>query len=78
MTHPFEDPSAPCFVLSNEEGQHSLWPARADVPEGWDIVFGEAARQECLDYVERSWVDMRPRSLVAAMEESPVSVDGKE
>lgn len=66
--NPFEDPDAMYFVLINEEGQHSLWPVFADVPDGWEVIFGEAGRQECLDFVERNWTDMRPRSLIEAME----------
>ncbi|MFD6414424.1 MbtH family protein, partial [Nocardia asteroides] len=30
-------------------------------------VFGEAGRSECLEYVERHWTDLRPRSLREAM-----------
>jgi uncharacterized protein YbdZ (MbtH family) len=67
-TNPFEDPDASYFVLTNDEGQHSLWPVFADVPEGWEVVFGALGRQECLDYIEENWTDMRPKSLVAAME----------
>lgn len=70
MTNPFENNNAPYFVLRNAEGQHSLWPASVDVPEGWDTAFGEAYRQECLDYVESSWTDMRPKSLADAMADS--------
>jgi MbtH protein len=69
MTNPFEDPDASYLVLINDEGQHSLWPVFADVPEGWETIFGEAARQECLDFIETNWTDMRPRSLIKAMEE---------
>lgn len=68
MSNPFEDPNALYLVLVNEEGQHSLWPAFATVPDGWKSVFGEAGRQECLDYVEQSWTDLRPKSLIEAME----------
>jgi MbtH protein len=67
-TNPFEDPDANYFVLVNDEGQHSLWPVFIDVPDGWEKVFGEAGRQDCLDYVEKSWTDMRPKSLIRAME----------
>ncbi|MFJ3927485.1 MbtH family protein [Streptomyces sp. NPDC090022] len=67
MTNPFEDPDAEYLVLVNEEGQHSLWPVFVDVPEGWESVFGKAGRQECLDYIEGSWTDMRPKSLIEAM-----------
>ncbi len=68
MTNPFDDPEASYFVLVNDEGQHSLWPAFAEVPDGWNMVFGEAPRPECLDFIEQSWTDMRPKSLIAQME----------
>ena len=67
MPNPFEDPDARYLVLVNHEGQHSLWPLFAAVPDGWTTVFGEAGRQECLDYIEANWTDMRPTSLVEAM-----------
>ncbi|UZI33873.1 MbtH family protein [Streptomyces sp. VB1] len=70
VTNPFEDENGTYFVLRNDEGQHSLWPAFADVPAGWTAVFGEAGRQACLDHIEENWTDMRPASLVAAMRDS--------
>jgi MbtH protein len=69
VTNPFEDPDASYFVLINEEGQHSLWPIFADVPDGWEVIFGEAGRQDCIDFIEESWRDMRPKSLIKAMED---------
>lgn len=63
MTNPFEDPDASYVVLVNDEGQHSLWPVFADAPDGWRVALGEATRQECLDFIERAWRDMRPASL---------------
>lgn len=68
-TNPFDDPDGTYLVLVNDEGQHSLWPAFVEVPPGWTVVQGETDRQTALDYVERNWVDMRPKSLIAAMEE---------
>ena len=70
MTNPFEDTDANFFVLVNDEGQHSLWPVFAEVPAGWTVVHGEAARESCVDYVERNWTDMRPKSLIAAMDQA--------
>jgi MbtH protein len=67
MGNPFDDETANFFVLINAEGQHSLWPVFADVPDGWTIVYGESDRQACLKYIEDSWVDMRPKSLADAM-----------
>lgn len=68
MTNPFEDNDARYLVLVNEEGQHSLWPAFAEVPAGWTVAHEEDSRQACLDYIEAEWTDLRPRSLVRAME----------
>ena len=68
-TNPFEDEDAQYLVLINEEGQHSLWPVFADVPDGWEVIFGEDGRQACLDFIEKNWTDMRPNSLIKQMEE---------
>jgi MbtH protein len=76
VTNPFEDPDAKYLVLVNDEGQHSLWPVFADVPDGWQVIFGEDGRQECLDFIEKSWTDMRPKSLIKAMEEDAAQRDG--
>ena len=67
MTNPFEDTAAEYLVLVNDEGQHSLWPRFATVPDGWSVVHGPAARAACVDYVDSHWPDMRPRSLIAAI-----------
>ncbi|KOU08016.1 MULTISPECIES: MbtH family protein [Streptomyces] len=67
MTNPFDNENGTFLVLVNDEGQHSLWPAFAEIPEGWTSVHGEAGRQECLDYIDEHWTDMRPKSLIAEM-----------
>nr|AGS49786.1 MbtH protein [uncultured bacterium esnapd15] len=64
MTNPFDNEDGSFLVLVNDEGQHSLWPAFAEVPDGWTRVHGEAGRQECLAFVEQNWTDLRPKSLV--------------
>jgi MbtH protein len=69
MTNPFEDDEAEYLVLVNDEGQYSLWPGFLDVPAGWTITGPKGKRQECLDWIELTWQDMRPKSLIAAMEE---------
>ncbi|MER7668255.1 MbtH family protein [Kitasatospora sp. NPDC096128] len=68
MSNPFDNEDGSFFVLVNDEGQHSLWPAFAEVPAGWTAVHGEAARQDCLAYVEQNWTDLRPKSLVAEID----------
>jgi uncharacterized protein YbdZ (MbtH family) len=69
MTNPFEDETASYFVLINDEGQHSLWPAFAEVPNGWTVVHGEDTRKACLDFIETNWTDMRPNSLIEEMKQ---------
>lgn len=66
-TNPFDDENGRFNVVVNDEDQHSLWPVFAEVPAGWRVVFGEASRAECLEYVEKNWTDLRPRSLREAM-----------
>ncbi|PRI16546.1 MbtH family protein [Mycobacterium shigaense] len=61
--NPFDDEKGSFFVLVNDEDQHSLWPVFASVPVGWRVVYGEADRVACLDYIEQHWPDIRPRSL---------------
>jgi uncharacterized protein YbdZ (MbtH family) len=66
--NPFDDDDGSFLVLVNDEEQHSLWPAFADVPAGWRVVYGEADRAACLDYIEQNWTDIRPRSLRERLE----------
>jgi MbtH protein len=67
MSNPFDDTDGSFLVLINDEGQHSLWPAFADVPAGWNVALTAAGKQECLDWVEAHWSDLRPESLIASM-----------
>lgn len=68
MTNPFDDDQANYQILANADGQHSLWPASAEVPAGWVRVFGPNGRLECLEYVNSNWTDMRPKHYIEAME----------
>jgi MbtH protein len=70
-TNPFDDDDGTFYVLINGEEQYSLWPTFAQVPDGWRVVHGDdgtTGRQECLDYVDEHWTDMRPKSLRDAMQ----------
>ncbi|KHF43054.1 MbtH family protein [Saccharomonospora viridis] len=70
MSNPFEDENGVYHVLVNDEGQYSLWPSFIEVPAGWREVLSGKSRQECLDYIEENWTDMRPKSLIKAMEDA--------
>jgi MbtH protein len=54
-------------VVRNDEDQYSIWLASRDIPEGWydDGITGP--KSVCLEYIEQTWTDMRPRSLRLAM-----------
>jgi uncharacterized protein YbdZ (MbtH family) len=62
-TNPFDDDTGNFVVLVNDEEQHSLWPVFAEIPAGWRVAHGEADRASCLDYIERNWTDIRPKTL---------------
>ncbi|MCP5095286.1 MAG: MbtH family protein [Chloroflexi bacterium] len=50
-------------VVINHEEQYSIWPANREAPLGWREVGKSGPKQECLDYIEAVWTDMRPLSL---------------
>ena len=56
-------------VVINHEEQYSIWPTDRDLPLGWSAVDKTGTKQECLDYIEEVWTDMRPLSLRKKMEE---------
>jgi uncharacterized protein YbdZ (MbtH family) len=60
--NPFDEADGSFVVLVNDEEQHSLWPAAMAVPAGWKVVHGASDRQDCLNYVETHWTDIRPLS----------------
>ncbi|MET7951716.1 MbtH family protein [Micromonospora sp. NPDC005324] len=60
----FDDETLTYVVVVNSENQHALWPELVDIPDGWLTVFGPAGHRGCLTYVDRSWADMRPKSLI--------------
>jgi MbtH protein len=57
-------------VVKNHEDQYSIWAAGRPLPAGWQEVGKSGSKQECLDYIEHTWLDMRPLSLRRQMEAS--------
>lgn len=52
------------IVLVNHEKQYSIWPHWKPVPGGWVAVDNvKGNKQTVLEYVEKTWTDMRPLSL---------------
>jgi MbtH protein len=69
VANPFDDEDGTFLALINEEGQYSLWPAFAEVPAGWTVAHEADTRRACLDFIEKSWTDMRPKSLIEEMQQ---------
>lgn len=66
----FEDDDKRIYsVVINHEEQYSIWPVDRETPLGWKDVGKSGTKQECLDYIEEVWTDMRPLSLRKHMEE---------
>ena len=58
-----KDPFDTYAVVMNDEEQYSIWPAHRDLPNGWKTVGVSGPKAECLEYIEKTWVDMRPKSV---------------
>ena len=50
-------------VVINHEEQYSIWPNYKEIPRGWTAVGKSGRKQECLQYIDSVWTDMRPLSL---------------
>lgn len=50
-------------VVVNHEEQYSIWPDYKPVPNGWRTVGKSGVKQDCLNYIDQVWTDMRPLSL---------------
>jgi MbtH protein len=50
-------------VVRNDQNQYSIWFADMSIPAGWQEAGKEGSKQECLDYIEEEWTDMRPSTL---------------
>jgi MbtH protein len=55
------------LALVNAEGQYSLWAKSVPIPTGWTAEDVPMTRDGCLEFIERAWTDMRPKSLRASM-----------
>jgi len=67
------DQTAPdAFVVAvNDEGQHALWQAGADLPAGWRRGSPVMSRSDCLAAIDGAWADMTPVSARAGAPPGP-------
>ncbi len=56
-------------VVVNHEEQYSIWLADRENALGWADVGKAGTKQECLEYIDEVWTDMRPLSLRKHMAE---------
>jgi MbtH protein len=56
-------------AVVNHEEQYSVWPEHLPIPDGWRPAGRHGTKEECLDFIEEVWTDMRPLSLRMAMEQ---------
>jgi MbtH protein len=59
------------IAVVNHEEQYSIWLAGRPLPLGWWEAGKRGSKQECLDYINEVWTDMRPLSLRKQMEHAP-------
>jgi MbtH protein len=65
------------IVLVNHEEQYSIWPHWKPVPGGWKAVDGvQGDKKTVLEYVDKTWTDMRPLSLRRWMDEQAAVAGG--
>ena len=50
-------------IVTNAEGQFSIWPTDLPIPLGWSSTGFAGAREECLAQIASLWMDMMPASL---------------
>jgi MbtH protein len=58
-----QDENAIYKVVVNHEEQYSIWPAEREIPQGWREAGKTGSKQECLEFIETNWTDMRPLNL---------------
>jgi MbtH protein len=56
------------IVVMNHEEQYSVWLEYKPIPDGWSQVGRPGGKQECLEYINTVWTDMRPLSLRRQMD----------
>jgi MbtH protein len=54
-------------VVVNDEEQYSIWPVDLDMPAGWRTAGRTGSKEECVNYIDEIWTDIRPLSVRAAL-----------
>lgn len=54
-------------VVMDVEDRYSVWPSLEEVPKLWRKEGFFGPKKDCLEYIQRVWIDMRPKSLKEEM-----------
>jgi MbtH protein len=65
---PSQDIAEVYTAVVNHEEQYSIWLQGRPLPLGWREAGKSGTKDECLQFIESVWTDMRPLSLRKAME----------
>ena len=65
----WDDEDATFNVVYNDEGQYSIWHISLPNPEGWKVLGMTGTKKECLAIIDERWTDMRPTSLIDAVQD---------
>jgi MbtH protein len=63
-------------VVVNGDGQYAIWPLNKAVPEGWERALVQGSRDACLEFIRKTWIDMRPCSVGASIARAELSARG--
>jgi len=61
-------------VVVNHEEQYSIWLADKDNALGWKDAGKTGLKQECLEYIQEVWIEMKPLSLRKRMQENTSTI----
>ena len=57
------DASTRYEVVTNDEGEYSIWMVDLPRPSGWQSAGVTGLKAECLEFISTAWTDMTPRSV---------------
>lgn len=67
---PLNEEEVEYTVVRNEEEQYSIWPTFKTVPNGWTEIGQKGTKSDCLDFIEKVWTDITPKSVRQNLEKA--------
>lgn len=57
------DRSSSKYIVINHEEQYTVWRSGIKLPSGWREIGRTGTKEDCLNYIEEVWTDMKPSGL---------------